>query len=79
LTGKNTPGGARHINSDFGVAAWGGPCPPAGNKRHRCNFTVCALKVEKLELPANTTASLTGFMVDGNVLAKAGFTGLYGR
>ncbi len=79
VDGKNLPAGARHINSDFGVAAWGGPCPPAGNKPHRYNFTVYALKVEKLELPANATASLTGFMVNGNMLAKASFTGLYGR
>jgi Raf kinase inhibitor-like YbhB/YbcL family protein len=79
VDGKNLPAGARHINSDFGTAAWGGPCPPVGNKPHRYNFTVYALKVEKLELPATATASLTGFMVNGNMLAKASFTGLYGR
>jgi phosphatidylethanolamine-binding protein (PEBP) family uncharacterized protein len=40
---------------------------------------VYALKVEKLELPANATASLAGFMVNGNALAKVTFTGTYGR
>jgi Raf kinase inhibitor-like YbhB/YbcL family protein len=77
--GKNLPVGARHIKSDFGTAAWGGPCPPTGNKPHRYNFTVYALKVETLELPANATASLTGFMLNANMLATASFTGLYGR
>jgi Raf kinase inhibitor-like YbhB/YbcL family protein len=79
LGNKNLPSGARQIPSDFGVPAWGGPCPPAGRKPHRYNFTVYALKVEKLELPANATASLAGFMVNANTLSKASFTGLYGR
>jgi Raf kinase inhibitor-like YbhB/YbcL family protein len=73
------PAGARQINSDFGTPVWGGPCPPVGDKAHRYNFTVYALKVEKLELPANATASLTGFMVNGNAVGKAQLTGLYGR
>jgi Raf kinase inhibitor-like YbhB/YbcL family protein len=79
LGNANLPSGARQIASDFGVPAWGGPCPPVGNKPHRYNFTVYALKVDKLELPTSATASLTGFMVNGNTLAKASFTGLYGR
>ena len=64
---------------DCGATGWGGPCPPKGNKAHRYNFTVYALKVEKLELPANPTASLTGFMVNANSLGKASFTARYGR
>jgi Raf kinase inhibitor-like YbhB/YbcL family protein len=71
--------GARQINTDFGTPGWGGPCPPQGNKPHRYNFTVYALKVDKLELPPNATASLTGFMVNGNALAKASITATYGR
>lgn len=77
--GKALPAGALQINSDFGTADWGGPCPPVGDKPHRYNFTVYALKVEKLELPPKATASLTGFMVNANSLGKATFTGLYGR
>jgi len=77
--GKHLPPGARQINTDFGTPGWGGPCPPAGDKPHRYNFTVYALKVAKLELPANATASLTGFTVNGNALAKATFTGSFGR
>jgi phosphatidylethanolamine-binding protein (PEBP) family uncharacterized protein len=40
---------------------------------------VYALKVEKLDLPANTTASLAGFMVNMNTLAKANFSATYVR
>ena len=77
--GKALPAGAKHIDNDFDTAAWGGPCPPVGDKPHRYNFTVHALKVEKLALPATATAAATAAMVNANSLGKAGFTGLYGR
>jgi Raf kinase inhibitor-like YbhB/YbcL family protein len=77
--GKRLPAGSRQINTDFGAPGWGGPCPPAGDKPHRYNFTVYALKVDKLDLPATATASLTGFMVNANALGKATFTANFGR
>jgi Raf kinase inhibitor-like YbhB/YbcL family protein len=77
--GKALPSGARQTATDFGTPGWGGPCPPVGDKPHRYNFTVYALKVDKLELPSNATASLTGFMVNMNALGKARFSGRYGR
>lgn len=73
------PEAARQINTDFGTPGWGGPCPPQGRAPHRYTFTVYALKVEKLDLPTNATASLTGFMVNGNALAKASIEARYGR
>jgi Raf kinase inhibitor-like YbhB/YbcL family protein len=76
---KTLGDGARQINTDYGTPAWGGPCPPQGRKPHRYTFTVHALKVDKLELPANATASLTGFMVNSNSLAKASLVAKYGR
>jgi Raf kinase inhibitor-like YbhB/YbcL family protein len=75
----NMPAGARQINTDFGAPGWGGPCPPTGNKPHRYNITVYALGVEKLDLPTNATASLTGFMVNGNAIGKATLQGVFGR
>jgi Raf kinase inhibitor-like YbhB/YbcL family protein len=77
--GEKLPSGAKQVNTDFGAPGWGGPCPPAYGKQHRYNFTVYALKVDKLELPANPTASLTGFMVNMNSLGKATFSAKYGR
>jgi Raf kinase inhibitor-like YbhB/YbcL family protein len=77
--GKALPAGASQINTDFGAPGYGGPCPPQGREAHRYTFTVYALKVDKLDLPANATASLTGFMVNGNALGKASFVARYGR
>lgn len=77
--GANLPKGASHARIDYGVAGWGGVCPPQGDKPHRYIFTVHALKVEKLDVPADATAALTGFMINGNSLGKASFTARYGR
>src|SRR5690349_12437302 len=42
--GANLPKGASNVRIDYGVAAWGGVCPPEGDKPHRYIFTVHALK-----------------------------------
>lgn len=77
--GAALPKGAVQNRIDYGVAAWGGVCPPPGDKPHRYIFTVHALKVEKLDVPVDATAALTGFMINANTLGKAGFTARYGR
>ena len=77
--GANLPKGATPVRIDFGVAAWGGVCPPQGDKPHRYVFTVHALKTDKLDIPADATAALAGFMINANTLAKASFTAKYGR
>ena len=77
--GANLPKGASHVRIDYGVAGWGGVCPPQGDKQHRYIFTVHALKLDKLDVPADATAALTGFMINGNLLGKASFTARYGR
>ena len=77
--GAKLPAGAAHVRIDYGMAGWGGVCPPQGDKPHRYIFTVHALKVEKLEIPADATAALAGFMINGNALGKASFTAKYGR
>jgi Raf kinase inhibitor-like YbhB/YbcL family protein len=78
-SGAALPEPARQINTDFGAPGWGGPCPPQGRAPHRYTFTVYALRVDKLDLPANATASLSGFMVNGNSLGKTSFEARYGR
>lgn len=79
ISGTNLPAGARQVRIDYGVAAWGGTCPPQGDKPHRYVFTVHALKVDKLDIPADATAALAGFMINANSLGKASFTAKYGR
>jgi Raf kinase inhibitor-like YbhB/YbcL family protein len=75
----NLPPGAKQVRIDYGFAAWGGPCPPEGDKPHRYIFTVYALKTEKLDIPADATAAVAGFMVNANQIGKASFTAKYGR
>jgi len=77
--GANLPKGARQIRNDYGSYAWGGVCPPPGDKPHRYVFTVYALKVDKLDVPADATAALIGFMIHANKLGSATFTAKYGR
>jgi Raf kinase inhibitor-like YbhB/YbcL family protein len=64
------PKGALQNRIDYGVAAWGGTCPPQGDKPHRYIFTVYALKTDKLDVPADATAALTGYMIHGMRWAK---------
>ena len=77
--GGALPAGAQGVHNDFGTTTWGGPCPPVGEQPHHYVFTVYALDVPQLEVPANATAALAGFMLHGHVLGKAQQTLLYGR
>lgn len=77
--GAKLPRGASHVRIDYGIAGWGGACPPQGDKPHRYIFTVHALKTPKLDIPADATAALAGYMINANALGKASFTAKYGR
>jgi len=77
--GLKLPVGAIQGRNDFGTAEFGGACPPVGDKPHRYQFTVWALKVEKLPLDEQSSGALVGFMLNANVLAKATLTATYGR
>lgn len=76
--GSGLPAGVAHVNTDFGGPGWGGPCPPVGDKPHRYVFTLYALKVDKLDASGGT-ASLAGYMVNGNAVGKAKLIGRFGR
>ncbi|MFN7221424.1 MAG: YbhB/YbcL family Raf kinase inhibitor-like protein [Burkholderiales bacterium] len=75
------PKGAVQSRTDFGAPGFGGACPPEGSKKkpHRYIFTVYALKVDKLDLDANASGALVGYMINANKLGKASFTARYGR
>ncbi len=72
------PKGSQQIENDYGVAGFGGACPPQGHGDHRYQFTVYALS-KKLELPANASGALTGYMVNVNSLGSATIEALYKR
>jgi Raf kinase inhibitor-like YbhB/YbcL family protein len=81
--GAKMPAGSRQVANDYmgmtGSPAWGGPCPPKGQKAHNYNFTLYALKVDKLDLPPAATASQAGFFVNLNAIGKAPLSISYGR
>ena len=73
------PAGAVQSRTDFGVPGWGGPCPPQGDKPHRYIFKVFAVDVDHLDLNADTSAAIVGFMLHFHSKAIGTFTGKYGR
>ena len=73
------PAGASQGNTDFGSAGYGGPCPPVGDKPHHYHFTVYALDVAHLDIPAGVTAANVGFNLHFHTLAKAELIALFGR
>lgn len=78
-SGNALPPGAIQGRTDFGTHAFGGACPPEGDEPHRYIFTVHALKTETIDVPADASAAMIGFMIHANSLGKASFTALYGR
>ncbi len=73
------PEGAKQGRTDFGAPGFGGACPPPGDKPHRYVFTVYALKLDKLDVPADASPAMIGFMTKANSLGSATFTAHYGR
>jgi len=76
--GAKPPAGAMALRNDFGVAGYSGPCPPPG-KTHRYEFTVWALKSDKLKLDAKAQAMLGGAMARADALGHARITVKYSR
>jgi len=75
---RGLPKGAIQGRNDFGTVGYGGPCPPPG-KPHHYHFRLFALKVPKLEVPAEATSAMIGFYVNANKLAETDLMALYGR
>jgi Raf kinase inhibitor-like YbhB/YbcL family protein len=74
--GADLPKGARMGKNDWGKAAWGGPCPPAG--RHRYFHKLYALDVALGDRGALTKKELEAAM-KGHVLARVELVGTYER
>jgi len=75
---KRLPKQSIQIKNDYGVTGFGGACPPKGHGVHRYQFTIHALS-KKLELPADASAALTGYMVKAHSLASSSIEALYKR
>jgi hypothetical protein len=73
------PAGSVQSRTDFGKPGYGGPCPPTGDKPHRYQFTVYALKTDKLPLDENAPAAMVGFYLHQNLIQKSVLNARYGR
>jgi Raf kinase inhibitor-like YbhB/YbcL family protein len=51
------PGHARAVVSNFGDAAYAGPCPPAGTGVHHYQFTIWALPMAEISIAADEKAT----------------------
>lgn len=78
-TNGKLPEGALQTRTDFGAPGYGGPCPPAGDHPHRYLFTIFAVKSDKLDVSADTSAAIVGFNLHFNTLARAEIMGLFKR
>ena len=73
------PKNAVQSQTDFGKVGYGGPCPPAGDKPHRYQFTLHALKTDKLPLDKTAPAAMVGFYLHMNTLSTAILNAKYSR
>jgi len=77
--GGALPASAFALRNDYGDTRWGGPCPPQGDKPHHYVFTIHALDVPDLGLPADASPAKAGFMIRQHTVGTAQVTLRYGR
>jgi Raf kinase inhibitor-like YbhB/YbcL family protein len=70
--------GAKQINNIAGRPAYLGPCPPPGHGDHHYTLELYALS-EKLGLPASTSRADLLNAMNGKVLSKGVYIGIFGR
>jgi len=65
------PKGTKQHRIDYGVAAYGGPCPPKGHGEHRYIITLHALDVESIDIPETSSSALLGYMLNTHSIKTA--------
>ncbi len=73
------PKGTIQTRNDYGTPDFGGACPPKGHGVHKYEFTVYALKKEKLNFTSNIPAAQVNYMIKVNSLAQASLVSYYKR
>jgi Raf kinase inhibitor-like YbhB/YbcL family protein len=76
---KMLPATAKQGRTDYGTHAYGGVCPPSGDKPHRYIFTVYALNVAHLDVPLDASAAMIGFAIHGHVLDNTSIQATYAQ
>lgn len=70
------PLGAKAIVSNFGDAAYAGPCPPKGTGVHHYEFTIWALPTLEVSLADDEKATTLTALLSKKALGRASFVGL---
>jgi len=73
---KSLPGGAKAIVSNFGAAAYAGPCPPKGTGVHHYEFTIWALPTAEISLAADEKATTLTQLLSKRALGRASLVGV---
>ena len=73
--GAALPAGAHAVTSNFGDAAYGGPCPPAGSGVHHYQFTIWAMPSAAVSIGASAPANEVLSMLQSTSIAHATITG----
>ena len=73
------PAGTRQARNDFGRPAYGGACPPKGDKPHRYVITLYALDVATLNAPADASPAMIGYLIHQHRIAQSSITATYAR
>ena len=67
------------MRNDGGNTGYMGCYPPVGDPAHRYIFTVYALDTDTLDIAADVTTSMAGFVINAHTLAKTSLTVYYAR
>lgn len=70
------PPGAVTLPNEIRLERYLGAAPPAGNGEHRYFFTVSALDVPSLDIPAGSTPAILGFTLFDHVIGRAQLSGV---
>jgi Raf kinase inhibitor-like YbhB/YbcL family protein len=73
--GGSLPPQAVVMANELGAEEFTGAAPPPGDGEHRYFFTVSALDVEHLDIPAGATPAVLGFMLRGRRCGRAQLMG----
>jgi Raf kinase inhibitor-like YbhB/YbcL family protein len=73
------PPGTMQGRTDLGNDAYHGPCPDKGDRPHQYTFTIYALSVAKLNVPADASGAMVVSTAKDSLLGKAVFIAHYGR
>jgi Raf kinase inhibitor-like YbhB/YbcL family protein len=73
---QSLPGAAKAVVSNFGDAAYAGPCPPKGTGVHHYQFTIWALPTASISLAPDEKATTLTALLSKQALDRASLIGV---